>query len=318
MIRRDVCAGELTMNDVCVCILAYNEQKHIEDTIRAILTGNGDMSFDVVVYANGCTDRTADVVRGLCETTPGLRLRELAKASKPKAWNTAFAENTNSILFFSDGDVRPEPGSVVALCRYFDKHPDLSLVCSQFRPDARGLTFSRHLTGFLQIPLSQDFHAGGFYAVRRSRLIARLREKGLDGIPEGVVGEDAFLGMLMPRDAFLVARESVSCEPPSFDDYWRYLARVRWQEEQLLHVYGDLLGERTGVLRKSCGSRLAGKLASGNGAARMLLGLTSAGLRTIVKAIFKTRIDRAYSELGPVGREGRSILSQATRSGSAK
>ena len=306
------------MDNVCVCVLAYNEQKHIQDTIHAILAGNGDMSFDVIVYANGCTDKTADVVRGLCETTPNLRLRELAKASKPNAWNTAFAENTNPILFFSDGDVRPEPGSVAALRRYFDEHREVSLVCSQVWPDAHGSTFGQHLTGFLQIPLSQDFHAGGFYAVRRSHLMARLEEKGLEGIPEGVVGEDEFLEALMPQNAFLVAREKVFYEPPTFADYWKWLARIRWQEEQLVQVYGDLLADPTRSSRGSRGGGVASKLASGQGPFRMLIGLTAAGLRTVVKAACKGRIDRCYRNLGPVRREGRNILSRATRSESAK
>ena len=306
------------MNDICVCILAYNEQKHIEDTIHAILTGNADMDFDIVVYANGCTDKTADVVKELCETTPNLRLRELKKASKPNAWNTAFAENTNPILFFSDGDVRPEPGSVVALRRYFDEHPEVSLVCSQFWPDVHGLTLEKRVTGFLQIPLVQDFHSGQFYAVRRSHLLAQLEEKGLEGIPEGVAVEDEFLKALIPHDAFFVAREKVFYEPPTFADYWKYLARIRWQEEQLFQFYGDLLANQTCSSRGFQGGRLIGKLAGGQGPFRMLIGLSSAGLRTVVKAACKGRIDRSYRGLGPVRRDGQNILSHATRSESTK
>ena len=318
MIRSDLYTEEQAMNDICVCILAYNEQKHIQDTIRAILADNGNLDFNVVVYANGCTDKTVDMVRELCETIPNLRLRELKKASKPNAWNTAFAENTNPILFFSDGDVRPEPGSVAALRRYFDKHPEVSLVCSQFWPDAHGLTFEQHLAGFLQIPFAQDFHAGGFYAVRRSHLMARLEEKGLEGIPEGVVGEDEFLEALMPQNAFFVAREKVFSEPPKFADFLKYLARIRWQEEQLAEVYGDLLADQTRAPSGFLGGRLASKLASGQGPLRMLIGLTATGLRTVVKVACKGRIDRYYRNLGPVRSEGQDILSEATRSESAK
>jgi glycosyltransferase involved in cell wall biosynthesis len=306
------------MNDVCVCILAYNEQKHIADTIRAILTGNGDLRFDVIVYANGCTDKTVDVVRGLCERTPNLRLRELTKPSKPNAWNTAFLENTNPILFFSDGDVRPQPGSVAALRRYFDEHPQASLVCSQFWPENHGLTFEQHVTGLLQIPLAQDYLSGAFYAVRRSQVSAQLNEKGLDGIPEGVVGEDEFLGALTPQDALIVAREKVYYEPPLFADYCKFLARLRWQEEQRIQIYGGLLDDRSRATGSSGWRRISRKLARRQGLARTLLGLTSVVMRTAVKAVFRSRIDRCYRALGPVCREGRNILSCATRSESAK
>ena len=305
------------MKDVCVCVLAYNEQRHIANTIQAILCGNGDMDFDIVVYANGCTDRTADVVKELCQTIANLRLRELSKPSKSHAWTTAFAENVNAILFFSDGDVRPEPGSVVALSRCLGERPEVALVCSQLWPDTHGLSFEQRLTGFLQIPLAQDFLTG-FYAIRRSHLLERLREKGLDGIPEGVVGEDEFLQRLVPANAFLVARQKVFYRPPVLNDYWKYLARMRWQEEQRLKAYGDLFADDKDEPRRFWSGRVAKKLRSGQGLRRTLLGVASSGLRTVVKSVFKAKIDTYYRDLGPVCREGRNILSQATRSESAK
>jgi hypothetical protein len=170
----------------------------------------------------------------------------------------------------------------------------------------------------LQIPLAQDFLSGQFYGVRRSHLAARLEEKGLQGIPEGIVAEDAFLQSLFARDAFLVAREKVFYEPPAFADYWKYLARTRWQVKQLLDVYGDLFAERERGANGGRRTRLAAKLAGGRGPARTLLGLAAAASRTAVKAIFKARIDQCYRKLGPVCREGRNILSHGTRSESVK
>jgi len=305
------------VNDICVCVLAYNEQKHIAGTIRAILAGNKDVDVDIIVYANGCTDRTADVVKEVGETIPNVRLRELAKASKSHAWSTAFAENVNPYLFFSDGDVRPEPGSIAALRRCFDARADVSLVCSQLWPDTRGLSLEQRVVGFLQIPLAQDFLIG-FYAVRRSHLLVALREKGLDGIPEGVVGEDEFLQSVVPPNRSCVARKRVFYQPPVLRDYWKYLARMRWQEQQRVKAYGDLFADEERAKPRSACRRLASKLLNGQGLRRTLLGLASSGMRTAVKTVFKAKIDRCYRELGPVCREGRNILAQATRSESAK
>lgn len=306
------------MSDVSVCILAYNEQKHIAGTIRAIVAGTGDLDFDVVVYANGCTDQTAAVVQGLCRTIPNLELRELPQPCKPAAWNTAFAESASPVIIFSDGDVRPEPGSVAALQLHLLQNPQLTLVSAQLWPDLHGASLEQRLTGFLQIPLAQDFLAGGFYAVRRSHLAARLAEQGLSRIPDGIVGEDEFLEAIVPRDAFAIAPEKVLYEPSTLADYWKYLARMRWQEEQRLRLYGDRILNRTPAAERINGARLSSKLTCSHGLLRTLLGLSSAGLRTVVKSVFRAKIDQCYCKLGPVCCEGQCVLGQDTRSDSAK
>ena len=126
---------------------------------------------------------------------------------------------------------------------------------------------------------------------------------------------DLHLGI---RNAFLVARQKVFYRPPVLNDYWKYLARMRWQEEQRLKAYGDLFADDKDEPRRFWSGRVAKKLLSGQGLRRTLLGVASSGLRTVVKSVFKARIDRYYRDLGPVCREGRNILSQATRSESAK
>lgn len=100
-------------------------------------------------------------------------------------------------------------------------------------------------------------------------------------------------------------------------DYWRYLARIRWQEEQLKQVLGHELIDRAAVSQNAF-VRLASKLTGRQGPTRLMLGLAAAGTRAVVKAVFRSRIDRDYRRLGPISAEGRRILSQATRSQSAK
>lgn len=305
------------MKQACVCILAYNEQSHIARTIHAVLNGNEDVDFDIIVYANGCTDRTADLVRELSDSIPNLRLRELDRASKPNAWNTAFAENTNPILLFSDGDVIPEPGSVSALTRHLQDNPSVSLICSELWPNKGGLTAQQRLVGFLQIPLVQDFHVGGFYAVRRDALDAALQAKQLTGIPEGVAGEDGFVELLFAPAQFRAATKKVYYDPPALDDYCRYLARIRWQNEQLAEVYPEFL-ERSTLGSRPVLLRLRDKVIAANGIGRFLLGVSSTASRCLFKTVFRRRIHAYYLGLGPVVRDGESILGTATRSESTK
>lgn len=304
------------MKQACVCVLAYNEQNHIARTIHAIFAGNDGLDFDVVVYANGCTDRTAEIVETLSATIPNLRLRELARPSKPNAWNTAFVENQNPVLFFSDGDIAPEPGCVARLYQCLTENPTVSIVCPELRPQPTGLPLDKRLTGFLQIPFAQDFLNGAFYAVRRDVIERALKERELDGIPSGIVGEDAFVQTLVPRTAFRVVDQRVFYEPPALSDYWKYLARIRWQNEQLAYYqadFGDPVRRKSSILQ-----RLRQKLSATRRLTRLIEGTISTATRWVVTVVNRRRIDEQYRKLGPVRREGQEILGRSTRSISTK
>lgn len=306
------------MKGLCVCILAHNEQKHIAETIAAISANCGAIDSDIKVYANGCTDNTVEIVRDLCRTRPNLSLREIDKASKANAWNVAFTENKNPILVFADGDVVPEFGAIEALYGLLNSNNSQAVLagCS-FWPRTAGLTWGQRFTGFLQIPVRQDFLAGGLYAIRRHDLAREFAQRNISGIPPGVTGDDTFLQLVVPPDKLSIISYRVYYEPPELEDYWKYLARIRWQEEQLFTVFGALFAG-AGRQKKSFVSRMKKKLSGSQRLDRLLLGLMASGVRTVVKSAFKKKIADCYQTLGPVGNDGGNILSRATRSQSAK
>jgi glycosyltransferase involved in cell wall biosynthesis len=306
------------VKDLCVCILAHNEQKHIAETVQAIAANCSGLACDIKVYANGCTDRTVDIVRDLRQGLPNLELRELNQPSKPKAWNAAFTENHHPILVFSDGDVVPEAGAIEALYRFLTRAPrTATLVGCSFWPRLRGLGLGQYFTGFLQIPLKQDFLAGGLYAVHRQSLAREFARRNIVGIPPDITADDTFLELIVPREKFFVINPRVYYEPPALADYWKYLARIRWQEEQLFTVYGELLAA-PGKEKKAILLRLKEKLSGGQKVNRLLLGLVASGGRLVMKRVFKNKIEGCFQALGPVGNEGGNILSRSTRSQSAK
>lgn len=315
-----VCSGfsRGSMKDICICILAHNEQKHIAETIEAIAENCADLECDIKVYANGCTDATVAIVRDLALRLPNLSLRELDVASKPNAWNTAFHENANPILVFSDGDVIPEAGAIEALWRLVTKEqPETILAGCSIWPRKAGLTLGQRFVGLLQIPLKQTFLAGGLYAVRKTELLLEMQAKALDGIPLGIVGEDAFLEQLVPADKFNIIAHKVYYEPPILADYWKYLARMRWQEEQLAGLYHNLLCKQA-YLKQGILVRVGKKKPMDQSVKRFLLGVAASGLRCVVKAMFRGRINRCYGAMGLVNKDGKNILSEASRSSSAK
>lgn len=308
----------INKNDICICVLAYNEQRHIADTVRTLAQISSSLSCEIKVYANGCTDRTAQIVRALIPEIPNLSLRELKYPNKANAWNTAFYENPHAILVFSDGDVIPEKDSIKALWQVLaDQKSNVALAGCTFWPK-KNLPFAQLVAGFLQIPVRQNFLSGQLYAIRRTAISQEFSKRNLMGIPLGVVAEDTFLERLVSTARFVVLKEKVYYEPPTFQDYLKYLARIRWQEEQLTITYKEFLAQDS-VKNETIKERIWAKApADCSEVPRFLLGMVASGSRIILKYIFNRKVNLAYMKLGPVERDGREVLSRTTRSISVK
>ncbi|MCM4084867.1 glycosyltransferase [Paractinoplanes hotanensis] len=93
---------------ISVVMPAFNEEIGISTGLRA-LTGSPDHGPDlqIVVAANGCTDRTAEVARSF-----GVQVVEIATASKTAALNAADQLVTGDVRVYLDADV-PAGAAVV-------------------------------------------------------------------------------------------------------------------------------------------------------------------------------------------------------------
>lgn len=301
------------MGKLSVCVLAHNEEKHIAETIRSIYLGNDPLDFDIIVYANGCDDNTTLVVKKLTDSFPNVFLRELKRASKPLAWNVAFEENTHPVIIFSDGDVQPEPGTIQYLKKVMEERSDISLAGCQIWPK-NNMPIYQRFVGIIQIPLVQDYLAGGFYALRREVFVRKFKDYGFDGIPAGVVSDDGFIESMVSRLNYLTVKKKVYYEPPRFQDYLKYLARIRWQNEQLVQVLRYHNTNKEGSFLKKSRE----KLSQTSGVGRLILGITATCLRYSVKILFAKTINEYHQRLGPVTNKGDNVLTSTTRSQSTK
>ena len=301
-----------------ICIMAYNEEAHIAETLRSILEGNCDVKPIVKVYANGCTDNTHKIVSEISIQYPSVELVVIKKASKVNAWNIAFKENKNKVLIFADGDITHDPDAIRKILKVFDEHSNIEIACCESWPNSKGLNWEQRLTGFMQIPLNQDFLLGHFYGIRRSAFITHFQHIGIAGLPEGIVGDDAFLDDLVTRDKFITINSKVTFRPPDINDYCKFLARMKWQSEQIqlfrssqksIHSFQNDINLLNNVMRKIVGSKSF---------SRLLVGCFTASTRVIFMIIMKTKIESEYRKLGSVTANGSKILSEATRSISIK
>lgn len=181
----------------CVMVLAHNEERRIEACLDSILASDTGRAVDVYVMANGCTDRTEDLVRAYRKHRPSVHLVSIALGDKCNAWNV-FVHDTvprycpgRSIYFFMDGDARAISGSLGALESGLTSNPRAHAASAppasgrSMAEDRRELVEGRHLVANL-------------YALRGD-FVRRLCEEQVR-LPLKLEGDDGLLGILVKWD----------------------------------------------------------------------------------------------------------------------
>jgi glycosyltransferase involved in cell wall biosynthesis len=96
---------------VTIIVPAFNEEAGISRVLSGLKVGASDLSdIEIVVTANGCTDRTASVARDF-----GVRVVEIEQASKTAALNAAEAVSGAGHRIYLDADAVVSPGLIRSL-----------------------------------------------------------------------------------------------------------------------------------------------------------------------------------------------------------
>jgi glycosyltransferase involved in cell wall biosynthesis len=235
-----------------VMVLAHNEERHIRACLDSIFAADPERSFEVFVMANGCTDRTEDIVSEYGRERPEVKLVSIALGDKCNAWNVFIHESVpascpgREIYFFMDGDARAVRGSfsVMAHAMRDDSHAH-----SAAAVPASGRNVARDRQKILD---NRELVAN-LYALRGS-FVDRLRALSVR-IPLKLEGDDGLIGALVkwdlvPERQGFDIRRIVACADAAFEfepfsptrpsdwkAYWKRAVRYgrRRMEFQLLH-----------------------------------------------------------------------------------
>ena len=116
-----------------VVIPAYNEERRIERTLHAYAAAFCDS--EVVVVANGCTDRTAELARAIAHKHPNIRVLEFAQPlGKGGALIAGLESAVADVVAFTDADGATDPGELRRLCGLIGRHD--AVVASRWLPGA--------------------------------------------------------------------------------------------------------------------------------------------------------------------------------------
>ncbi len=150
------------------------------------------------VVANGCADRTADIVRGSANRIPYLSLVEIDLGDKANAWNTFVHDILTptrageiSLSFFMDGDVMAGLRALPLLAAALEK------IRSAKAAGAMPAT-GRDREAWRERMVKNAALAGGLYALRGS-FVARVRAERIR-MPIGLIGEDLFVSWLVASE----------------------------------------------------------------------------------------------------------------------
>lgn len=174
---------------ISIIIPAFNEEETLPRTLDA-LRQQDYPNFETVVVANGCTDRTAEVVRGRCE-----QFYELPHRGLGPARNLGAARAKGALLLFLDADTVLEPGALTEIAQRFKRRhsagtlrgvpdrPKASYKMIYFLKNFVHITHAHHGSSGVILCWKDHFTAvGGFdnelYLRENSDLMKKLRRFG--------------------------------------------------------------------------------------------------------------------------------------------
>jgi glycosyltransferase involved in cell wall biosynthesis len=129
-LRPDSNPGEIPIS---IVIPAHNEEEFLPATLTA-LRNQTYGNFEVIVVANGCSDRTLEAAQGACD-----QLIELEERGLGKARNLGALKARGEILLFLDADTLLEPRSLEIIAHRFQRCYAMGTLLGQ--PDTRKFSY---------------------------------------------------------------------------------------------------------------------------------------------------------------------------------
>ncbi len=229
-------------------IVAYNEERGIEESIRSLLVQRlpEGVAWDRVwVVASGCTDQTVARVEAIERTHPLVRLVvEPDRGGKSRALDAIFRRAEGSGLVLLNADATAEPGSVAALLRAAEGRRRPFAVMGRPVVAAPGDGTTVRLMR-LQWELHHELHRelidrGVGNHVSDELLLVSLPE--LRGIPAGIVNDGAYFGAWLTAVGGEIgyapaARVRVAI-PSRIGEHVRQRRRIRAGHRQVASAFG--------------------------------------------------------------------------------
>lgn len=230
---------EPSPGEISVCIAAHNEEATIGRLLQQLTTAADGAVSEILVCANGCTDRTEELVARYVRHDPRVRLLQSHKG-KPAAWNMLMRSARNDVRLFLDADVEPAPGFFAALRDALESNPRVAIIAARDLPRRRQAGADARLAATASRAFGFDYLCGRAYALRLGGLQVALSSLGVaaaNGCPQlplDVLHEDLWLEIAAGRSRIAFAPAArVFYDPGTLLDLLKTRARLQVARQQV-------------------------------------------------------------------------------------
>lgn len=123
-----------------IILPARNEESRIGRTLQQYqeyLDSHCVHPYEILVVANACTDRTVEVVSGIAESSPALRLIDLQEPGKGRAILEGFRQAKGEVCLFCDSDGSTDSADILELLQRVAEGECDCAIGSRWLPQSR-------------------------------------------------------------------------------------------------------------------------------------------------------------------------------------
>ena len=239
---------------VTLIVPAHNEEHTIAETVTSLASMDyyyeGEVNFELIVCNDGSEDRTGEVLAGLKEKFPHLKIitRVPPRSGKGKGFvlNDALEISKGEVVAVFDADARVDPDFLKIIIPYLND-PEVQGVQSRikmYNKDENWLTYMQHveLAGFGNIVRAKDILGKAGFLGGNGQLVKREAIYGGGGWDGFAITEDLNLSVKLMIEGYAIRYCGETWVYQEAVPTWRQLfrQRARWAigNFETLFIYG--------------------------------------------------------------------------------
>ena len=217
---------------ISIVIPAHNEENYIRQTLHS-LKNQSFQDFEVIVVANGCVDKTEEIVRK--RESEKFKLFSMSQANVSRARNYGADKSESEILLFLDADTTLEQDALHKIHSNFsDQH---TILTTKSKPDKNNLSFK------IAFGLKNLYASTGLYKACSGALVCRKSDfEKINGYnPEIIVREHHnLISELNKLGKYHCLDTTVTNSTRRYEQWGVSKSVLFWTKQWFTEKFGDL------------------------------------------------------------------------------